>query len=74
MATDGSVDTGATAIISAAELAHRTRLQGGQAAGVTAAGVVPAWRVAFNAVKVGGITLNQVDGLVEAGRMCRCWG
>jgi aspartyl protease family protein len=30
----------------------------------TAAGVVPAWRVKFNTVKVGGIALNQVEGMV----------
>ncbi len=37
----------------------------GQAGAVnTAAGVVPAWRVTFNTVKVGSITLNQVDGMV----------
>lgn len=65
------VDTGATTIaISAAEakrigLDYRT----GQAVGVnTAAGVVPAWRVIFNTVKVGAIVLNQVEGtVVEAG-------
>jgi aspartyl protease family protein len=26
--------------------------------------VVPAWRVTFNTVKVGSITLNQVEGMV----------
>src|SRR3569623_947664 len=37
----------------------------GQPVGVgTAAGVVPAWRVKFNTVKVGGISVNQVDGMV----------
>ena len=30
----------------------------------TAAGVVPAWRVTFNTVKVGGISVNQVEGMV----------
>ena len=41
----------------------------GQAYGVnTAAGVIPAWRVTFNTVKVGSITMNQVEGMVlEAG-------
>jgi len=65
------VDTGATAIAISAAEAKRIGLdyKAGQAAGVsTAAGVVPAWRVTFNTVKVGSITLNQVDGLVvEAG-------
>ena len=40
-------------------------IEAGQAVGVsTAGGVVPAWRVKFNTVKVGSITLNQVDGMV----------
>jgi aspartyl protease family protein len=61
------VDTGATAIAINAGEAKRMGLdyKAGQATGVgTAAGVVPAWRVTFNTVKVGGITLNQVEGLV----------
>jgi aspartyl protease family protein len=61
------VDTGATAIAISAAEAKRIGLdyKAGQAAGVnTAAGLVPAWRVKFNTVKVGGISVNQVDGLV----------
>ncbi len=61
------VDTGATAIsINAADAARiGVDYKHGQAAAVnTAAGVIPAWRVTFNTVKVGSITLNQVDGLV----------
>ncbi len=61
------VDTGATSIAINAAEAKRMGLdyKAGQAVGVgTAAGVVPAWRVTFNTVKVGGITLNQVDGMV----------
>lgn len=61
------VDTGATSIaISAAEAQRMgVNYRAGQAAAVnTAAGVVPAWRVTFNTVKVGGITVNQVEGLV----------
>lgn len=61
------VDTGATSIAINAAEAKRMGLdyKAGQAIGVgTAAGVVPAWRVKFNTVKVGGITLNQVDGMV----------
>lgn len=61
------VDTGATAITISAAEARRIGLdyKAGYAAGVgTAAGVVPAWRVTFNTVKVGGITVNQVDGMV----------
>ena len=65
------VDTGATAIAISAAEAKRIGLdyKAGQAAGVnTAAGLVPAWRVKFNTVKVGSITVNQVDGMVvEAG-------
>lgn len=65
------VDTGATAIAISATEAKRIGLdyRSGQAVGVgTAAGVVPAWRVKFNTVKVGGISVNQVDGMVvEAG-------
>jgi aspartyl protease family protein len=61
------VDTGATSIAINAAEARRIGLdyRAGQATGVgTAAGVVPAWRVTFNTVKVGGIVLNQVDGMV----------
>ncbi len=65
------VDTGATSIAINAAEAKRMGLdyKAGQAVGVgTAAGVVPAWRVTFNTVKVGSITLNQVEGMVlEAG-------
>jgi aspartyl protease family protein len=65
------VDTGATAITISAAEARRIGLdyKAGQAAGVsTAAGVMPAWYVKFNTVKVGGISVYQVDGLVvEAG-------
>jgi aspartyl protease family protein len=61
------VDTGATAIAINATEARRIGLdyKSGEAVGVgTAAGMVPAWRVTFNTVKVGGIVVNQVDGLV----------
>ena len=61
------VDTGATSIAINAAEARRMGLdyKAGQAVGVgTAAGVVPAWRVKFNTVKVGSITLNQVEGMV----------
>jgi aspartyl protease family protein len=61
------VDTGATAIAISAAEARRIGVdyRAGQAMGVqTAAGVVPAWRVKFNTVKVGGIALNQVEGMV----------
>ncbi|MBW8329016.1 MAG: TIGR02281 family clan AA aspartic protease [Thiobacillus sp.] len=61
------VDTGATTIAINAAEAKRMGLdyKAGQAVGVgTAAGVVPAWRVKFNTVKIGNITVNQVDGMV----------
>jgi aspartyl protease family protein len=61
------VDTGATSIAISATEAKRIGLdyRAGQATGAsTAAGVVPAWRVTFNTVKVGGISVNQVEGLV----------
>lgn len=65
------VDTGATAIAIGAAEARRIGLdyRAGEAVAVgTAGGAVPAWRVVFSTVKVGGITLNHVDGLVmEAG-------
>jgi aspartyl protease family protein len=65
------VDTGATSFAISAAEATRMGLdyRAGQAGAVaTAAGVVPAWSVKFNTVRVGDIVLNQVDGLVvEAG-------
>ena len=65
------VDTGATSIAISSTEAKRMGIdyKAGQAYGVnTAAGVIPAWRVTFNTVKVGSITMNQVEGMVlEAG-------
>ncbi len=61
------VDTGATSIAVSASDARRMGLDYRAAAASavnTAAGVVPAWRVTFNTVKVGAITVNQVAGLV----------
>lgn len=61
------VDTGATSIAINGEEARRMGLdyKAGRGSAVnTAAGVVPAWRVTFNTVKIGGITLNQVEGIV----------
>lgn len=61
------VDTGATAIAISAAEARRIGIdyRAGQAVNVgTAAGVVPAWRVRFGTVKVGGITVHEVDGMV----------
>ena len=56
------VDTGATSIAISSTEAKRMGIdyKAGQAYGVnTAAGVIPAWRVTFNTVKVGSITMNQ---------------
>ncbi len=61
------VDTGATAIAISAADARRIGIDytEGQAVNVgTAAGVVQAWRVKLSTVKVGGITVHQVDGMV----------
>lgn len=61
------VDTGATAIAISAADARRIGVdyRSGQAVNVgTAAGVVPAWKVRFGTVKVGGITVHEVDGMV----------
>lgn len=61
------VDTGATSVAINAAEARRLGVdyKAGQAVGVqTAAGLVKAWRVTLNTVKVGGISVNQVEGLV----------
>lgn len=61
------LDTGATSVVFGASDARRLGLdyQSGRATRVaTAGGNVSAWRVKLNVVKVGGITLNQVDGMV----------
>jgi len=61
------VDTGATSIAISAAEARRIGLdyKAGQATGVgTAAGVVLPGASKFNTVKVGGITVSQVDGMV----------
>lgn len=61
------VDTGATAVAIGAAEARRIGLDyraGERILVGTAAGAMPAWRVKFNTVKLGGMTLNQVDGMV----------
>lgn len=61
------VDTGATAIAISAADARRIGIdyRAGQTVNVaTAAGVAPAWRVRFGTVKIGGITVHEVDGMV----------
>jgi aspartyl protease family protein len=64
------VDTGATTVSMSAAEARRLgiRYLSGQAISAsTAAGVVAAYRVTLNSVRVGDITLNQVDGMVLEG-------
>jgi aspartyl protease family protein len=61
------LDTGATSVAISAYDAKRMNLDFERTAPVaigTAAGVQRAWKVNFNTVKVGSITLNQVDGFV----------
>ena len=61
------VDTGATSVAIGAADAKRMNLDFDRASPIavgTAAGIQKAWRVTFNTVKVGGITLNQVEGFV----------
>jgi aspartyl protease family protein len=64
------LDTGATSIVINADEARRLGLdyQSGQV-GVaqTAAGVVKAYRVSLNTVRIGGITMHQVEGAVLEG-------
>jgi aspartyl protease family protein len=64
------LDTGATNIVINAGEAHRLGLdyQSGQVgAAQTAAGVVKAYRVSLNTVRIGGITMHQVEGAVLEG-------
>jgi aspartyl protease family protein len=61
------LDTGATSVAIGAQDAKRMNLnfeQNPPVAVGTAAGLQKAWKVSFNTVKVGGITLNQVEGFV----------
>jgi aspartyl protease family protein len=61
------LDTGATSVAIGAQDAKRMNINYAQTAPVpvgTAAGIQKAWKVTFNTVKVGGITLNQVEGFV----------
>ncbi len=61
------LDTGATSVAISAYDAKRMNLDYQRNAPVaigTAAGVQKAWKVNFDTVKVGSITLNQVDGFV----------
>jgi aspartyl protease family protein len=66
------VDTGASMVSMGKDEAKRlgiSYLNGERGAVSTANGVVPAYRVTLDTVKVGGITLNQVEGLVQESSM-----
>jgi aspartyl protease family protein len=63
------VDTGATFISLGASEAKRlgiNYLQGQKGAVTTANGVVPSYKVKLDEVRVGDVTLNNVDGMVHA--------
>ena len=61
------VDTGATSVTLHASEAARLGInyKSGQPIRIsTANGVVPGWRVTFNSVRIGGINLHEIEGLV----------
>ena len=61
------LDTGASVVTLSASEASRMGInyKAGQMVGAsTANGVIPAWRVTFNNVRLGNISLNQVEGIV----------
>lgn len=61
------LDTGASSVVLPAAEAKRMGIdyKAGQMMGAsTANGIIPAWRVTFNSVRVGNISMNQVEGLV----------
>jgi len=61
------LDTGASSVTLPASEASRMRIDykaGQMMAASTANGVIPAWRVTLNSVRVGDINLSQVEGLV----------
>ncbi|MDP3482539.1 MAG: TIGR02281 family clan AA aspartic protease [Sulfuricella sp.] len=66
------VDTGATMVSMGKDEARRlgiSYLNGERGMVSTANGVVPAYRVTLNTVRVGNLVLNQVDGLVQEASM-----
>jgi aspartyl protease family protein len=66
------LDTGATMVSMSSVEAKRlgvSYLSGERGTVSTANGVVPAYRVTLNTVKLGNITLNQVEGLVQESSM-----
>jgi aspartyl protease family protein len=66
------VDTGASMVSMGRDEAQRlgiSYLNGERGRVSTANGVVPAYRVTLDTVRVGNLTLNQVDGLVQESSM-----
>ena len=66
------VDTGASMVSMGKEEAKRlgiSYLSGKRGLVSTANGVIPAYQVTLNTVRVGNLTLNQVDGLVQESNM-----
>ncbi len=64
------LDTGASSVVLNSHDARRLgidHLRGQMLPAQTAAGVVRAWRVSLNTVKIGGITLHGVEGMVLEG-------
>jgi len=64
------LDTGATLVSMSSEQARRLGIDyvaGHESVSATAAGMVKAWGVTLNSVKLGGVMLNQVDGVVIDG-------
>ncbi len=71
------VDTGATSIAISADDARRANIRytvAERGLSQTANGVVPFYRVKFDTVKVGDITLNNVDGAVLEGNAFGSYG
>lgn len=64
------LDTGATGVTMSSAQARRLGIDyvaGREGASSTAGGVVKSWMLSFNSVKLGSMTLNQVDGVVIDG-------
>lgn len=64
------LDTGATGVTMSSAQARRLGIDyvaGREGASSTAGGLVKSWMLSFNSVKLGNMTLNQVDGVVIDG-------
>lgn len=64
------LDTGATAVSMSSAQARKLGIDyvaGKEGVSATAAGTVRAWQVTLNSLKLGGLTLNQVEGTVIDG-------